>query len=271
MTEFLIIFDVNTATILVWLTSFIMVSLAMVIFTGSKERSARVFAFASVVAAIWTFLMGLDISIPGNIELTKNISGFLDDLPRLTYFMGSITAMLFFYFCLLFTSDKEHRWGLWVIPTFAGLTLPLYFFTDLIIVGHTHWLKVEPFTGAQIWSWQTGSLDLLYIALFNGLFAGGVYLIYRKMRKTQPSVEKTRLRVMFWVIILGFVPPSIVAIILPAIGVYDYGWLGTVSSLIWMFGVSYSIMKHHQMNVRVVFIEILVLAALFLLFINIFI
>ena len=102
-------FQLNLATILSWVVAFIVLSTTLVIFVGSKKRSSRIFAFSSFIATLWIFLMGVDISIPNSPNVPQTVLDFLDFLPRLTYFLGSIIALMFFYFCLLFTKGEDAK------------------------------------------------------------------------------------------------------------------------------------------------------------------
>ena len=265
-------FQLNLATILSWVVAFIVLSTTLVIFVGSKKRSSRIFAFSSFIATLWIFLMGVDISIPNSPNVPQTVLDFLDFLPRLTYFLGSIIALMFFYFCLLFTKGEDaFKWMSWAIMWIIIITFPIYFFTDLLIVGESEWVTNNNIVNAEIWKWKTGILDAPFNIFFNSFFAAGVYLIYKKMREVTDRKRKLQFRLMFWSFIIGFIPPSIVSILLPSLEIYDYIWIGNLAPIIWTSAVAYSIVKYDQMNVRVVFTEILVLAALFLLFLSIFV
>ena len=264
-------FQFNLSTILTWVAAFFVLSTALVIFVGSKKRSSRIFALASLITTLWIFFMGLDTSIPNDPNISQTALNFLNLIPRITYFLGSIIAMMFFYFCLIFTKGENvFRWIPWIIIYVVIITFPIYFFTDLLIVGESEWLTNDNLVNAEIWKYKIGILNISYNLFFNSFFVAGIYLIHKKMKEVANKDREIQLRLMFWTIVIGFIPPSIVSILFPFFGIYDYIWIGNLTPIIWTSAIAYSIIKHNQMNVRVVFTEILILAALFLLFLSLF-
>ena len=59
--------------------------------------------------------------------------------------------------------------------------------------------------------------------------------------------------------------------ILPQFGNWDWVWFGPTTGVIWVSILAYSIVKYHQMSVRVVVTEVLVIAMTIAAFMNIFI
>lgn len=260
-------FEPNLTTHAIWLTTFVLFSLAIVIFLGSKKKSSRVFSYMTVTVALWTFMLGLHIAFPehGNFVV-------LDTIPRVMHLLGITIILMILYFCVLFPDDQKVSH---LIPAgmvgFVFLTAPVYFFTDCIVGGKAEWIGHDMF-GGNIWIWGFGQCLFMYSALFFLMFLWSIFLLYKKKKQAKDIFKKKRLNFMMWTIIIGLTPPAFGSIILPFLfQEYCFNWIGGITHIFWISLVAYSIMKHDQMNVRVALTEVLILTCTLLLFVNIFI
>ncbi len=75
---------------------------------------------------------------------------------------------------------------------------------------------------------------------------------------------------MLWVIVIGSIPPSLLSIILPRLGIYDLNWLGPISEIFWIPVIGYSIIKHRLFNTKVIAIELVTFALWIIILIRTF-
>ena len=240
-------------------------SAGLVIFLGSKTPSARAFVLLTITITLWSIIMLLVAAVPS----TK--PSFGEFYHRLSYAAGILTAPAAFYFCFVFTKGKgPNQWLKTGLLLFSVIITPTILFTD-IMFGGNEWVKTLKYVDIQVWGILPSTIPFSYDIIFSLLFVGGIILIYKEIKQTVDLSKKKRLLFMFWAFVIGFIPPSIFSMILPSLDIHQYDWLGPVTGIFWVSIITYSIMKYNQMNVRVAFTEMLVLAGILLLFINIFI
>lgn len=269
MNELLSFFSANTAVVIAWTEALIVALLAVIVFVGTRNTSPHIFSFAVLATSFWIFVMGIDLGITQTES--SCVLSLLDFIPRLTYYTGSVIIMLLYYFMVTFPDGERIPWIEKSILITSLITLPLYFLTDLIVGGGTtEWIENTNIIGAEIWSWTTGPLNIAYTLFFNSIFLLGIAKLLKKAMFTTDLKIREQSLVTFWALFVGIVVPSLVNILLPMIGIYSYNWVGTITHIIWVTMISYSIIKHNNMSVRIVATEVLIVAAIFLLFISIF-
>src|SRR3990167_6652719 len=178
---------------------------------------------------------------------------------------GFIISWCFLYFCISYPEDRKPSRKL-VYPIVATL-LSLSTLTLL-----TDGIAGDPISipGLKHFGWYNGPLWFLFAAVFSGFLFLGLIILLKKVRYANNLLEKRHLKIMFGSLLLGFIPPMLTDIVLPQFGYFALTWLGPMSGIIWVFIVSYAIVKYKQMNVRVVFGQAIIVAMLLLFFANIF-
>ena len=258
-------FDFGIGSAIISVVTAIITSVGLIVLLGSKTSISRTFVLAVFATILWSCVMVILIATPEKETFLGNF------MVRLSFTTGLFTSLSFLYFCIVFTSDKKPaQWIPFSLVTLGVCLTPVLLYTD-ILVRDGKWIGKIQSVGVHIWDVNPGHIPFLYDILFIALFTTGVTLIYKKMKCSKDPKEKIQLKFMFWTIVVGFVPPGIFSILLPSLGISRYDWLGPTSGFLWVFIVAYSIIKVEQMNVRVILTEILVLAGLLLLFVNIFI
>jgi len=250
-------------------TAMVVLNLALVILLGGKDEPSKAVAVGNFLIFLWIIAVSL-FQHSTNAFSNDNIKFFLEYVSRLTYYFGLLIAFSFFYFCYIFPvpPEKAHRIRT-ILIVISGLLMPIFFGTDLIVGGTSGWLGNNIFGFPSI-DWYKGSLLNVYNLVFVGCLIAGPTFIYKKMKQVIDPILKKNMLFMFWGIVIGFIPPIIVNLILPTIGNNDYNVVGTFTPNLWAFIVGYSMMKYHQMNVRVVYSEVLIIAMGMILFVNIF-
>jgi signal transduction histidine kinase len=251
--------QISSYTIYIWLTAILIGSLGLVIFIGSKKLSSRAFAFNISLIVLWSISTGLmQVFIDPAVE---NV------VAKLCYYLGGTIAASFFYFCKTFPEDQKPPKKILYLLLFMELIFfpPIYFGSGLII-GNS-------FTISGIWGWGQiyGPLWFLFDGFFLFFWISGVVTLYSKFQHMGIGKLKTNLGYMIIGLLVGFIPPTIVNIILPRLGYFDLNWLGPVSGSIWVIIIAYSIAKYRQMDVRVAATKVFVIAMVMMALLNIFI
>src|SRR3990167_1864314 len=184
---------------------------------------------------------------------------------KTSYVWGFIISWCFLYFCISYPEDRKPSRKL-VYPIVATL-LSLSTLTLL-----TDGIAGDPISipGLKHFGWYNGPLWFLFAAVFSGFLFLGLIILLKKVRYANNLLEKRHLKIMFGSLLVGFIPPMLTDIVLPQFGYFALTWLGPMSGIIWVFIVSYAIVKYKQMNVRVVFGQAIIVAMLLLFFANIF-
>jgi len=239
--------QISIHSILIWITSLIVASIAITIYLGSDKRSSKSFAFGSVCISLWIISVGFFISS------TDQDSGL--SLARLTYLLASIVSIYFLNFFYTFPEDTiPPRFITIFSVSLTSIFTYLFLFTDAIIKD------VFPLASGTGWGWHFGSLSFLFELSFFGLFSYGIILIYKKYQKATDLSTKKHLKYMLWIIVVGSVPPSLCGIILPRFQYFDLNWLGPITEIFWIPIIAYSITKHHLFNTKIIAIEVVTFA-----------
>ncbi|MEK7514473.1 MAG: histidine kinase N-terminal 7TM domain-containing protein [Patescibacteria group bacterium] len=231
-------------------------SVGLVIHLGSKTLSSRAYFQFIITVVIWMVGIGV-FRIASSVEIATFI-------VRLNYYLGTCIAASFFYFCLVFPQNKKPpKWvSVLLILSLIGF-IPLFY--SGILIGDVVYMG-----GIQQWGWGFGPLWFIFDIFFGLLSFGGLFLIYHKFRKAPPGLTKANLKFMSIGMALGFIPPTIINILLTRLGIQGFNWLGPMSLLGWVGVTSYSIMKYRQLNVKSVVGEVFIVLMMILLLINVF-
>lgn len=244
--------------VLIWLTTVLLGSLALVILLGSKKISSRVFAFIIGLIIIWS--IGVSFMPLTNDPALENI------LLKFTFYMGGVIAASCFYFTKVFPEDllpnKKLVAGIILTQIFF---IPLFFGTN-ILIGES--FRIDTDWG---WGYTYGPFWFIFDIMFIFFWVGGILILYKKYKKLPVGLNKTNIKFMMIGLFVGFLPPNIFSIILPRLGIFSLNWIGPLSGAAWLCVIAYSIIRYRQMNVRAVITEVLAIAMAAIFFINIFI
>lgn len=250
-------FIVDIYSAIMALVTAIVGSFALVIYLGSKTFSSRVFASLLLITFGWMVCMTVYENTT-NYQLANFLSWFL-------YVLGGMIAAAFFYFCLSFPEDKKPPRRVLIGLVLIQIILFILFYYRLIVYGA---FIIE---GTHFWGWYYGPLWFLFDFLFDGFWAVGLFILYRKYKNFPAGRAKTHLKFMFWSMVIAIVPPSLVDILLPRLGYFSLNWFGPVTGLGWVSVLAYSVAKYRQMNVKAVAAEVFILVMALVLLVNVFI
>ena len=254
----------NFYSIPIWITAIFIASLATVTYWGSKNFSAHAFAFSIYMATIYTASIAFF-----TFEKDYNLENFG---IRFSFLMGIIVASSIFYFIKSFTEDKKPSgWLIVSIIAVSAICFYFIFYTNLITTGPIA-LKGAP--AGMVWGWGYGPYSYIYYVCFLVFYIFSIRLLSIAHKTAANAVDKLEkkghLNMMLVGLLIGVLAPLIFNNLLPQIGIYDLAWIGPTSSMLWISLIAYSITRHHQMNVRVVVTEVLVVGMTLAAFANIF-
>ena len=260
-------FEFGIISFMTLTASFLVAIFGFIVFLGSKLPSSQAFVVITINVSLWILSMTLLAATPGT-------QPFLGDLiQRITYITGMFSSLSCFYFGLVFAKEKDPP--LWIqLSTFLLAMVFIFFilFTN-ILFGGTDWIGKINMLEIQVWAMVPAIVPFLYDIIFILFCGSGLYFIYQKIKKLKKfSVQKKQqLWLMFTTLTVGFLPPIIFSMLLPTFGIHYLDWFGPVTQFMWLpiLGISFLIVR--QLNVKILFVEILVLVGVFLLFLSIFI
>ncbi|MCK5026903.1 MAG: hypothetical protein KAS07_00640 [Candidatus Pacebacteria bacterium] len=243
-----------------FMMAFMNISLALIIYLGSKKLSSRYFALLALTYALWIINHGFMHGVGKSYELQHF---FLNNSNYLGIFPVTMAAI----FSLTFPEEKKpSRVILVILSSYFLFMIPAYYFAGNFMINVTDPIAYEPY-----WNWEYGRGGILFFVPYFLLWLFAIYNMYMKAKRSAGKTRKN-LYFIFWGFIVAGIVPSIVSVILPHLtGNQDFAWFSSAFSSAWVLVIGYSILKYNQMNIKTVFTELLVLAAVGLLFLSIFI
>ena len=254
--------EIGIYSILIWITAILITSLDLVIFLGSKNLSSRIFAAFTFIAALWATSYSLHMAVS-----TASAALFF---VKIDLELGILISFGFYYFSLIYPDDHlpKNKIRLFFCMIFTALLFYIFLF-------HTNFLLYGAYRISEPtrWAWNQSQIIWIYSIVFFVLWGLGIKNIYRRLIHSNNRNERANLLYMFVALLIGVTPPFLLDIILPFSNFSDYykfGWLGPMTSAIWIFIIAHSIIKYRQMNVKVVAAEVLAISMAVIFFINIF-
>lgn len=251
---------ITVHAILIWIVAILIGSLDLVIFMGSNNLSSRAFTHSILWVVVWVTTVGFFVT---TISYEKALF-----FSRLTFFLGTIIASSFLYFFVTYPDDARPSKTL----TLLLFVIEMGFLYESLFTNNIVSNLVNG-EGWRLWDWEFGNLSFIFDSLFFGLFFIGVIILARKLKTLKERGDtnaRKNLIYMLWVILVGAVPPGILCVVLPHVGVYQFSWLGPVSEIIWIPIIAYSIIRYRQMSVKAVATEVLAVGMTIIFFVNIF-
>lgn len=253
----MILTDITNYTVVIWIAAAITASLGLIVYFGGSTRSSRMFLVTVLTVAAWTATVGAFM-----VSSTVDIATFF---VKMAYFVGTMTAVAFFSFFLVYPEDKKQKPIVWAAIWSVIVALAyVYFYTD-ISISHAHAVDY-----AVRYGWDYGSFPLFFYATAYPFFTGGLYLLWRKIRRIDELRVKRNLQYMGVSLLVFFVPPTVTNVIMPTFGYFQLIWIGPILSLGWVSVITYSIARFRQLDLRTFTSEILNVALIIIFFTNIF-
>jgi len=192
----------------------------------------------------------IDISIYNVSTYATQIASLL---IKSAYFISTLIASVFLIFSKIYLDKNNIKRKYLIILFGTNLILAcLLLLTDSVITQATI------SQGLNYYTWDDGPFWFLFDIYIYTCWLFGIISIFKKFLNTQDALIRKHLKWLLVALIIGITTPVITCVILPHVGIFEYDWLTSVSSLIWFFIIAYAITKHRLFSIRVVTIELAV-------------
>jgi hypothetical protein len=259
-------FSFGLGSILIGVVGFVILNLGLVIFLGSKNVVSRAFAFMNFVFVLWILTNVFSFS---NIA-TSDLGTFLG---KISYAFGLFPLWALSYCCFVQITKKRNA-ALEVTYFFLALIFTYFIITTNYIISESSWFDQVSWAGVQIWSTGYGPLISLYYLFYSVPLIVGLVFLNKETKKEQDLVRKKQFRSMFWIIVIGVIPPTITSIVLPGFHIVTFDWIGGITGVFWIAATSYFLLRKNQTEqvfpVLIVKTELIVIAMIFLFGIGMF-
>ena len=118
--------------------------------------------------------------------------------------------------------------------------------------------------------WRYGTFWFLFHIYFLSCWIIGIINLYKNYKKASDTSVRRNTRLMIFAFSVGIIAPATTSIILPAMGICDYYWMGPISIFFWISLMTYSITRHKLFNIKIITIELAIFALWIILLMRIF-
>ena len=215
-------------------------------FILGKEKTSinKLFSIITIAVAFWALFLGLFIN-------TRDLS-YAIWFANIYYISAAIIPPAFFYFSLLFKTDKKE-----LSKKHAIFLLPLAVFVFGLIINKNFLLEkvfFSDFGKDVVFNKNIYSLYILYFIFFVLI---SYYNLVKTYLKTRDKYEKIQFKFIFFGTTISYILGMVFNLFLPWKD-YSLIWLGPIFTLIMVISLGYAIIKHHLFDIKVIATEILI-------------
>jgi signal transduction histidine kinase len=234
----------DTIGIALAFTAFILAGLSLLIISGEKTPSNRIFSLFILSTSLWAVGVFSFWVSPGS-EFELNSSNF-------NYIVAPLLAALFLHFSLIFPLNKKIR-------TYQKVTIylfPLIVFCGILSNPHFILLKIFLSPAGVKLTTINSNIYLVYSICFITYISLAYVNLFKSYLSTQDSLIRTQIKF----IVIGTFIPYLVGMyfdLILAASNYAYIWVGPLMGFVVVYVIIYSVYKHHLLNTEVITAEIL--------------
>lgn len=222
------------------------------ILRGPKNPTNVLFSLVTLTVSFWSVNLAFFI-LNSDLNTALLFANFY-------YISAAAIPFLFFFFSVFFLNEKKKlRFYHYILISPIVLLILFLFFDKYFLVTNVFvdsYGKNVNFTGRHY------EYYILYF-IFYVLLA--YYQLFRKFLVSKINIEIAQLKFIFLGTLLSFALGMYFNLILPAIGNYEFIWLGPPFSLIMVLSIGYAIARHNLFNIGVVATEIFTFLIWFLI------
>lgn len=244
-----------------FLAAIVMVTFAVVVYSGAKNSETRVYAVYSLFTGLWGLAIGMALFFqePNDVYVTQSI--------RASYWLGLGTAILFHYFSRIHRDDPlKHRVWKWLSVALCGIFLFVFQFTNTVLIkmsfGEYAYERIPTYNWIGF---------ILFNVIFSSLLTAGFWNLYKKWRGGGLPEDIARTFFIMSCALFAYAPPVVFAVTMPLIGNFRFFWIAPFITSIWVIAMTYGIAKRGIFKPRIVTAQLLVVMMLIILFVNIFV
>lgn len=214
---------------------------SFILLRNTRDLTNIFFGSFILAAALWS------LGLAGYVFTSSGESALV--WAKQYYTAAALIPVFFLGFCVSFTGNRakvKNYHTLCVLTLLTGILVTI-FYNGWLIEGirYHEW-------GKEVILNHSGYAA--YSVYFTILVISGFLIIYRSL-KTARGLYKTYLKFLFVGLAFAFFMGTAFNLFLPALGNYQYIWIGPYSTLIYISAVSYSIIKHKLFDIRSVAIR----------------
>lgn len=239
--------------VILLLITFFVAWLAIIAYRKSREN----LAFSLFVFSVGVWSLALALFYRAGSDFGNEFWG------RMVYATGSLIAVFFYQFAAIFVFKKINP--VWRIIIFA-LTIFLvyiYIFTPLFVKN--------VFIEGAVKGYIYGDARAIFDIYFDIYFLAGFLVLLRGLKN---ETDLSRRAQYFFIIIgtlIGLILASSTNIILPWFGRFEFLWAGPIGVALWASILTYGIVKHSLLDVKIIATEIFVGLMWLVFLVNIFV
>ncbi len=240
--------ELDPRNILLWIISIANVALGLLIVLKDRKNIVnRFFGDFAISIALWSFVL-----IAFRTFQQESIARIT---IKVSYIAAVFIAASFWDFAVAFTTQRplllRKRVFLWGAVFGMAILLLLPSFLTREIVYHS-WGK----------SVRLGVFEyLLFFSYFMFFFFGGLVIVGKKLR-TAIGTQKLQLAYIFWSVLIAGTGGVIFNLFLPSPFLNEWRliWLGPIFTFLIVLFITYAIAKHQLLNVKAIAAELLTIA-----------
>lgn len=209
---------------------------AIIIVQDYKKLTNRIFLSICLCFVVWS------VSILSFLSTDSHSTALISS--KIFYIIAGIFPCLLFLFASIFpTGNISSLTKVLVGLVGTAVTLSILFIPDFIVkevaIGTEsgNLVVVEPIS------------YIIYAVYFVSIFAAGIYVAFRKFIEGRGDLRMQSGLYAFG-ILLNSIPGSITNLFLPYFGVYEYIWVGPVTSAFFVGFATYAIVRHGLFDIR---------------------
>ncbi len=203
-----------------------------------KALVNRVCAGLMMSLAFWSFAM----TFVHNLLISRESAQTFTDLSSIGW--ASVSSM-FLWFVLVFTGNTEILKKKWLYPVLFFLPFSIVW---LQYSGILYVISVKLSYG-----WKTilknNGWAYYFVYSYFSLMIAGLYFLAGFIRRTRETALKKQAKVMLGVIIVPLLIGTLSDVALPLLEIQSIPNIGNVFSLVWAFGIVYTIVRYRFLDI----------------------
>lgn len=233
--------------ILLAITGISHLALGVIVLSSQKKMVGFLYFLLAISISAWAFgasLWNADIS-QKTVQVTLLI----------LYVAAIFIAYFYWFFTALFIAEFKNHDKRKIYRKFLTAFIPALVLIFLTLKGNFI-LKDIVITSADEKSIIFGKGYLLYVSYIILYFAAALLNLFSSYEKEKNNLFKIQLGYIIWPTLAGIIGGMATNLILPWFGEFRFFWLGPIFTIFMAVFITFAILKHHLMNVKIIATEL---------------
>ena len=224
---------------------------ALVLFRGIKNRFNILFSLMSFAVAVWGFAI---------IGFYTETLKFEFNWIALTHSSALFSSLILLYFSTTFPKKLVQNKFAIILPTLIFLVTSYYLFFSNIILGKITGVAYEINRGY-----------IFYEALLIIYFLLSYVALFIQYRKSNTAETREQVKYIFIGSIIASLFGMVTNLILPALNIFNFTWLGPIFTFALVTSIFIAILKYNLFNIKIIITELLSIIIIVALSIDLFV